>query len=94
MAKNFNLDISDLKLKEQTHSSKVIIINKRIEIKKFGCDALITNLRNTILGVLTVDCVPIIFLKKKQNLIGCAHSGWKGAYNRIIENVIKRIKKK
>ena len=29
VAKNFNLDISDLKLMEQTHSSKVIIINKK-----------------------------------------------------------------
>ncbi len=95
VAKNFNLDISDLKLMEQTHSSKVIIINKKNRNKKkFGCDALITNLRNTILGVLTADCVPIIFFEKKQNLIGCAHSGWKGAYNRIIENVIKRIKRK
>ena len=33
-AKNFNLDISDLKLMEQTHSSKVIIINKKNRNKK------------------------------------------------------------
>ena len=45
----------------QTHSNKVIIINKKNKnLKKFNSDALITKEKDVSLGVVTADCVPII----------------------------------
>ena len=44
------------------------------------------------IGVLTADCVPILIFDKKNKLISCIHSGWKGAFSGIIENTIKKIK--
>ena len=45
------------------------------------------------LEVLTADCVPILFYDKINNLIGCAHAGWKGAKSGVIENTVDQIKK-
>ena len=83
-----------LSLMNQTHSNKVIIINKRNRnFKKFHSDALITKMKGCALGVVTADCVPIILYDLKNQIIGCIHAGWKGASSGIIENTIKKFKK-
>ena len=77
----------------QTHSSKVIKIdNKNKNSKKFFSDALITKVNGIALGVVTADCVPIILYDKKNQMIGCIHAGWKGAFSGIIENTVKKFK--
>ena len=79
----------------QTHSNKVIIINKKNNnSKKFYSDALITKMTGMALGVVTADCVPIILYDVKNQIIGCIHAGWKGAYKGIIQKVIKEFKKR
>ena len=81
-------------LMHQTHSNKVIIINKKNKnLKRFNSDALITKLKDVALGVVTADCVPIILYDIKNQIIGCIHAGWKGALSGIIENTIKKFKK-
>ena len=78
----------------QTHSSKVIVINKKNKnFKRFYSDALITKMKDIALGVVTADCVPIILYDIKNQIIGCVHAGWKGAKSGIIENTIKRFRK-
>ena len=64
-----------------------------LQKKKLIGDALITDQKKVIIGVLTADCVPILIYDKKNNIIGCIHAGWKGAFGGIIENTISKIKK-
>ncbi len=85
---------SNLCLMNQTHSNKVIIINKKnINYKKINSDAIITKMRGVALGVVTADCVPIILFDSENEVIGCIHAGWKGALSGIIENTIKEFNK-
>ena len=94
VSKKINVKFDNLKLMHQTHSNKVIVINKKNkESKNFYSDALITNVRGHGLGVVTADCVPIILYDSKNKYIGCIHAGWKGAFSGIIENTIKKFKK-
>mgnify|MGYP001157567482 FL=1 len=94
ISKKINIAKKKLSLMNQTHSNRVIIINKKnINSKKFNCDAVITKLKGITLGVVTADCVPIILYDIKNKSIGCAHAGWKGALSGIIENTIKKFKK-
>ena len=84
----------NLILMQQTHSNKIIVINNKNKNKnKFKCDGLVTKIKNIGLGVLTADCVPIIFYDSKNQLIGVVHAGWKGAFTGILENVVKIFKK-
>ena len=80
----------------QVHSNKFSFIDKKYKFnkKKIKGDALITNLKNTAIGVLTADCVPILIYDQKLKIISAIHAGWKGAYKDIINKVIKFFLKK
>ena len=93
VSKKMNIELKDLVLMNQTHSNKVILVNKKNKNKKLNSDALVTKLKGIGLGVLTADCVPIILYDETNNIIGCVHAGWKGAVSGIIENTIKKFKK-
>ena len=94
VSKKMKIHPKKLYLMYQTHSNKVIIINKRNQnSKRFNSDALITKLRGVALGVVTADCVPIILYDTKNQIIACIHAGWKGASSGIIENTVKKFKK-
>ena len=80
-------------LMHQTHSHKVVEIRKNNYKKKIKADAMITKMKGVALGVLTADCVPVILYDIKNQIIGCVHAGWKGAYFDIIKNTINKIRK-
>ena len=80
-------------LMSQTHSAKVVEIKKNNYKKKINSDAMITRVKGLMLGVVTADCVPIIIYDTKNEIIGCIHAGWKGAFSGIIKNTINKIKK-
>ena len=76
----------------QTHSNKVIYFKSKREIKnKLTGDAIVTKLKNIGIGILTADCVPILLYDPKKKIIGCIHSGWKGALNGIIKNTFLKF---
>ncbi|MBD1150602.1 peptidoglycan editing factor PgeF [Pelagibacterales bacterium SAG-MED29] len=94
VSKKLKIHQKKLYLMYQTHSNKVVIINKKNQnSKRFNSDALITKLRGVALGVVTADCVPIILYDTKNQIIACIHAGWKGASSGIIENTVKKFKK-
>ena len=76
----------------QNHSNKVIFFDTKESIKnKLPADAMVTKIKNIGISILTADCAPIFFYDPKEKIIGCAHSGWKGALNGIIKNTIKKF---
>ena len=80
-------------LMNQTHGSKVIEIKKSNYKKKINSDAMVTKVRGLAIGVITADCVPVIIYDLKNEIVGCIHAGWKGAFSGIIKNTINKIKK-
>jgi len=59
---------------------------------KLPGDAIVTKIRNVGIGILTADCAPILLYDPKKKIIGCIHSGWRGALNGVIQNTIKKFK--
>jgi len=93
IAKKMNVKGNKLILMHQTHSNKVVEIKKNNFEKKIVADAMITKMKGFALGVVTADCVPIIIYDIKNEIVGCIHAGWKGAFLGIIKNTITKIKK-
>tara|TARA_Y200000002_G_scaffold378107_1_gene384866 strand:- start:2477 stop:3247 length:771 start_codon:yes stop_codon:yes gene_type:complete len=94
VSKKMKINKKKLVLMYQTHSNKVIVINsKNKNIRKFKSDAMVTKIKGLGLGVVTADCVPIILFDKKNEIIGCIHAGWRGAFSGIVENTIRKFKK-
>ena len=76
----------------QKHTNQVNYFEneKSVENKLKG-DAIVTKVKNIGISILSADCAPIIFYDPKNKIIGCAHSGWKGALNGIIKNTVKKF---
>lgn len=78
----------------QIHSPDVSTVERpwpRAENPK--ADALVTALPGVALGILTADCVPILFADPEARVIGAAHSGWKGALGGVSEATIRAMEK-
>ena len=93
VSKKMGVSKNKLMLMHQTHSNKVVEIKKNNCNTKIEADAMVTKMKGIALGVVTADCVPVIICDVKNQIIGCVHAGWKGAYFGIINNTINKIKK-
>ena len=83
-------------LLNQTHSSKFHFINKNYKFnnKRIKADALITDVKNVAISILTADCAPILLYDSQKKIIGAVHVGWKGAYKKILSKIVKYLLKK
>lgn len=54
-------------------------------------DAMVTRKKGIALGIGTADCGPVLFADPKVQVIGAAHSGWKGAKGGVLEATIDRM---
>lgn len=54
-------------------------------------DALVTDRPGLLLGILTADCVPVLFADKTARVIGAAHAGWKGALGGVTDATIEAM---
>ena len=93
VAKTMAVERAKLILMHQTHSNKVVEITKKNYKKIIVADAMITQMKNLAIGVVTADCVPIIFCDIKSQVAGCIHAGWRGAFSGIVENTIQKVQK-
>ena len=76
----------------QKHTNQVIHFDSGKSVKnKLTGDAIVSEVKNIGIGILTADCAPIFFYDQKKKIIGCAHAGWKGALNGVIRNTVKKF---
>jgi hypothetical protein len=73
----------------QVHSAKVVAVTTPWEWKDSPeADAMVTDQPHIPLGILTADCLPVLFTDRKKTIIGAAHAGWKGAIGGVLEATI------
>jgi YfiH family protein len=49
---------------------------------------LVTDRPGLLLGILTADCVPVLFADVAAGVVGAAHAGWKGAIGGVTDATI------
>ena len=92
VSQKMGLDNKNLFTMNQTHSNRVVVINDTNKhIQKIDTDALVTNIKNVTISVLTADCVPVLIYDEVNKIIGSVHAGWKGAARGIIENTLNEF---
>ena len=93
--KKFSKKSKNIFFLHQFHSNKFIYIDEKYNNKKKPkADAVITNQKYLPIAVLTADCAPILIYDRNMKMIAAIHAGWKGAFNGIIDKVIKFMIKK
>ena len=84
-----DLPASALRTLYQVHSADVISVDAQTDFTApLKADAMVTRTPGIALGILTADCVPILFADHKNGVVGAAHSGWKGSLGAIAKHVI------
>lgn len=87
------LDIapSNLATAHQHHSTDVFVATCGISKDRPKADGIVSNSPNIAIGVVTADCGPVLFADAKNNVIGAAHAGWRGAFDGVLENTIAKM---
>jgi len=75
----------------QIHSATALIIDAPFEGDRPKADAMVTNKPGLMLGILTADCMPFLFVDDNAGVIGAAHAGWRGALSGILDNTIDKM---
>ena len=78
----------------QIHSDQVAVVEtpwRRDQAPK--ADGLATRQPGVTLGILTADCVPVLFAEAEAGVIGAAHAGWRGALDGVLEAVIAAMER-
>ena len=64
----------------QVHSADAVAVTAPYpDDARPHADALVTDRPGLLLGILTADCVPVLFADMDAGVVGAAHAGWKGA---------------
>src|SRR3546814_15155124 len=79
----------------QVHSPEVVEVRQpwaREDAPK--ADAMVTRERGLALGILTADCVPVLFAEAGAGVVGAAPAGWKGALTGVFEATTARTEER
>ncbi len=74
----------------QVHSPDCVPVSDPIwsDEERPHADALVTNRKGVLLGILTADCAPILLADREAGVVGAAHAGWKGAFAGVAQNTV------
>lgn len=83
------LDPAWIAYAEQVHSNKVQIISQGGTYPE--TDALVTQIPGLALAIQVADCAAVLLWDDKNDVIGAAHAGWRGAAGDIIPRTIRKM---
>ncbi|MDR1475026.1 MAG: peptidoglycan editing factor PgeF [Holosporales bacterium] len=98
VCKTVGLKEGKLVVLDQVHGQEVLTLNDSNCDDYIGCnklqraDAIVTSVPDLGVGILTADCAPVLFHDGKNQVIGAAHTGWRGAFSGVIESTIAAMK--
>jgi YfiH family protein len=78
----------------QIHSGEAVTVTTPWNLGEGPqADAMVTNVPNLALGILTADCAPVLFADAGAHVIGAAHAGWKGAISGVTDSAIAAMER-
>lgn len=76
----------------QIHSAEVVVAETPWTRENAPrADAIVCKTPKLAIGVSIADCGPVLFADSEARVIGCAHSGWKGAFTGVLEATLDKM---
>lgn len=75
-------------LAKQIHSAHVQTVTAPWDGAPPEADALVTDRRGLLIGIVTADCAPVLLADRASPVVGAAHAGWRGAVGGVLENTL------
>jgi len=73
---------------KQVHGNQVSTPTTRLS----EADAIVSNVSNEVLAIMTADCLPVLFTNRAGTVVGAAHAGWRGLCAGVLENTVKAMR--
>jgi YfiH family protein len=77
----------------QVHGRECVVADAWPMDARPHADALVTDRPGLLLGILTADCVPVLFVDATANVVGAAHAGWKGALAGVTDATLEAMER-
>ena len=85
---------AELATVHQIHSPEVAVATAPWpQNQRPRADALVTNHRGLLLGILTADCAPVLFADEQAGVVAAAHAGWRGAFAGVTDATIEAMER-
>lgn len=87
------MQLENLLFLHQIHSDQGVVVSKADQFEPFKLegDYLITHQKHVGIGVMTGDCLPIIFYDNLHDVAAIVHAGWKGSVREIAPKVLVEL---
>ncbi len=72
----------------QVHGCTVVTLAAPLAGERPKADGMATDRPGLALGILTADCVPVLFADPQAGVVGAAHAGWRGALAGVAEATV------
>ena len=76
----------------QQRHTPVVRVLRDADATNLRGDAVMTDLPNRLLGVMTADCIPVLLYDRKNSAVAAFHAGWRGTLARIVERGVGTMK--
>lgn len=92
LANLIGYDLNGLTHMRQIHSDTIVIVDETCTFERPPeCDALITDLIERPLMVMTADCTPILLFDPIKRIVAAIHAGRAGAFQDIVTKTITKM---
>lgn len=92
LAELLDIKFDNLVFPQQTHGDEVGVVEHIGNTMTFpATDALITNLNDVCISVMSADCVTILLYDMVNDVIGAVHAGWKGTVSKILAKTVAKM---
>ena len=73
----------------QVHSPTAVVVTEATPNEaRPKADALVTDRKGLLLGIVTADCAPVLLADVEAGVVGAAHAGWRGATAGVTDQAI------
>jgi YfiH family protein len=76
---------------KQVHGGEIVQVKDGAAKEVGEADGMVTQEKKVYLGVLTADCVPILFIAPGWKLVAAVHAGWRGTVEGIAAKLVHRL---
>jgi len=77
-------------LPRQVHGTRVVTLGDGAERPE--ADGMVTSARDTRVGIVTADCVPILMLARRPRAVAAVHAGWRGGAAGVVEAALDHLR--
>jgi polyphenol oxidase len=76
----------------QVHGTHVAHVSADIDYRDLApADAAVTQVANSVCGVMVADCLPVLFCDISGSHVGAAHAGWRGLAAGVLERTVEAM---